>query len=329
MPVTAASTPPFTIVRCSYAVLGVSDLARSRHFYVDTLGLIETECRGNALYLRGLEERQHHSLVLVADAPERAPEAHALGYKVSCDEDLDAVAAFFRAKDLPVDWVERYAQGRSLCVRDPFGAPLEFHAEMTRAERALQRYGEYRGAQVLRLDHFNLFAAEVQRTHDFYAELGFRTTEYTETEAPEAQLWAVWMHRKGNVHDLALTNGRGPRLHHIGVWTPSPMSILHACDVLATTGYVASLERGPGRHGVSNAFFLYLRDPDGHRLELFASDYLTVDPDFEPIGWTLDDPQRQTLWGHPAPKSWFEEGTPFAGVSVSEPRLAQRPVVAR
>jgi len=43
----------------------------------------------------------------------------------------------------------------------------------------------------------------------------------------------------------------------------------------------------------------------------------------------LDDPQRQTLWGHPAPKSWFEEGSPFRNVPVREPVLAARPVVAR
>ncbi len=108
---------------------------------------------------------------------------------------------------------------------------------------------------------------------------------------------------QGNVHDLAFTNGRGPRLHHIGVWTAGPLDILHICDVMATSGYLANMERGPGRHGISNAFFLYIRDPDGHRIELFTSDYLTVDPDLEPLRWSLNDPQRQTLWGQPAPKS--------------------------
>ena len=129
--------------------------------------------------------------------------------------------------------------------------------------------------------------------------------------------------------DLAFTNGRGPRLHHIGVWTAGALDILHICDVMATSGYLANMERGPGRHGIANAFFLYVRDPDGHRVELFTSDYLTVDTDHEPIRWTLDNPQRQTLWGHPAPKSWFEEGSPFTGVPVREPVLAARPVVAR
>jgi catechol 2,3-dioxygenase len=142
-------------------------------------------------------------------------------------------------------------------------------------------------------------------------------------------MWAVWLHRKGNVHDLAFTNGSGPRLHHVGVWTASALDILHICDVMATCGYVANMERGPGRHGISNAFFLYVRDPDGHRVELFTSDYLTVDPDLEPLRWSLRDPQRQTLWGHPAPKSGFEEGSVFPGVAVREPALAAQPIVAR
>jgi catechol 2,3-dioxygenase len=138
----------------------------------------------------------------------------------------------------------------------------------------------------------------------------------------------VWLQRKGNVHDLAFTNGVGPRLHHVGVWTASVLDIIHICDVMATSGYLANMERGPGRHGISNAFFLYIRDPDGHRVELFTSDYLTVDPDHVPIRWSLTDPQRQTLWGHPAPASWFEQGSLFAGVVPRQPVLAAQPIVA-
>ena len=81
-------------------------------------------------------------------------------------------------------------------------------------------------------------------------------------------------------------------------------------------------------HGIGNAFFLYVRDPDGHRIEIYCSDYLTVDPDLEPIKWDLRDPQRQTLWGAPAPKSWFEEGTLFDGVAAREAVLKAQPIVA-
>jgi catechol 2,3-dioxygenase len=318
--------PPFNIVRASHVELGVRDLARSRAFYVDCLGLLATDEDADALYLRGVEERNHHSIVL---RKAREPAASALGFKLASEEDLDIAAVWFGARNLPVSFPDVPFQGRTLRTADAFGMPLELYFKMDQAPLMLQRYAAHQGARIQRIDHLNCFTPDVQASYDFYADLGFRLTEYTETEDTPAKLWAVWMHRKGNVHDLAFTNGLGPRLHHIGVWTAGALDILHICDVMATSGWLANMERGPGRHGISNAFFLYVRDPDGHRVELFASDYLTVDPDLEPIRWTLRDPQRQTLWGHPAPKSWFEEGTPFAGVPLREPVLAAQPVVAR
>ncbi len=117
------------------------------------------------------------------------------------------------------------------------------------------------------------------------------------------------MQRKGHAHDLATTNGAGPRLHHFAYWLPDGARISQLCDILAGAFETDRIERGPGRHGITNAYFLYLRDPDGHRIELYTSDYLSVDPDFEPIRWQLHDPRRQALWGGHAPKSWFLEGS--------------------
>ncbi len=57
----------------------------------------------------------------------------------------------------------------------------------------------------------------------------------------------------------------------------------------------------------------------GHRLELYTSDYFTGDHDHEPLRWSLRDPRRQTLWGAPAPRSWFEQGSPFADQAVRDP----------
>jgi len=303
--------PPFNIVRSSHVVLDVADLERSRAFYETTLGLHVEDASRGAVYLRGLEERQHHSVVL--DRAER-PAARHLGFKVASEEDLDKAAHHFKSRGFAPAFVERPYQGRTLHVADPQGLPLEFYFVMEKREILLQQYARYRGVQPQRLDHFNVFAPDVQGAIDFYASLGFRLTEYAEEDGPEGRVAAAWMHRKGNVHDLAFTNGRGPRLHHLAYWVPTAMNIIHLCDLMATTGYLPNLERGPGRHGISNAFFLYVRCPDGHRVELYASDYQTMDPDHEPIRWSLRDPRRQTLWGQPAPRSWFEEGSSFAGV---------------
>jgi catechol 2,3-dioxygenase len=302
--------PPFNIIRCSHVTLGVTDLARSKAFYADTLGLHVEDETADTLYLRGVEERQHHSLVLRKSTK---PEAHHLGFKVGSEDDLDRAAAYFKARDITHAFVERPFQGRTLQAVDPFGMPMELYFKMEQRERLLQQYVHYKGVQPQRLDHFNIFAPDVQGSMDFYAGLGFRLTEYSEEDGPNGRIAAAWMHRKGNVHDLAFTNGRGPRLHHLCYWSPTAMNIIHLCDVMATSGYLGNMERGPGRHGISNAFFLYVRCPDGHRVEIYTSDYQTMDPDHEPIRWSLRDPRRQTLWGQPAPKSWFEEGSAFAG----------------
>jgi catechol 2,3-dioxygenase len=319
-------TPPFNVVRASHVELGVRDLSRARAFYVDCLGYLVSAEEPEALYLRAVEERNHHSIVL---RKTKIPVAETLGFKLASEDDLDRAAAWFARRNLPTAFPELPYQGRTLRTADSTGMPLDFYFRMDQSERMLQRYSAYQGARIQRIDHINCFTPDVQASYDFYTELGFRLTEYTETDDTDPKLWAVWLHRKGNVHDLAFTNGRGPRLHHIGVWTAGPLDILHICDVMATSGYLPNMERGPGRHGISNAFFLYIRDPDGHRIELFTSDYLTVDPDLEPLRWSLTDPQRQTLWGHPAPKSWFEEGSEFSSVPVREPALEARPIVAR
>jgi catechol 2,3-dioxygenase len=186
---------------------------------------------------------------------------------------------------------------------------MAFYAGAKKHERLTQRYDLYRGPAIQRIDHFNYMVPDVQAVHDFYTEVfGFRLTEYTEDD--DGRLWAAWLHRKGNVHDLALTNGRGPRLHHVGVWVSDMHDLIRAADILGGAMETDRIERGPGRHGISNAMFLYLRDRDGNRVEIYTSDYLTVDPDLEPIRWHLDDRRRQTLWGAAAPHSWFEEASP-------------------
>ncbi len=317
--------PPFNVVRASHVILTVADLAHSREFYEKIIGLDVTHADSTMVCMRGMEERNSHSLVLQPAKGE--PCCLRLGFKVGSERDLELAQEHFRSIGCAADMAESPHLGRVLRAAEPAGVPLEFACSFPQEERILQQYGRYRGVHPLRIDHFNCFSSDVQASLEFYNSLGFRLTEYTATDDGE-QIWAAWMHRKGSVHDVAFTNGRGPRLHHVAFWVPNPLNIIHLCDVMATTGYLANLERGPGRHGISNAFFLYVRDPDGHRIEFYACDYLTVDPDLEPIRWSLTDPQRQTLWGAPAPKSWFEEGTVFGGVDVSEPLLKAQPIVA-
>jgi 3,4-dihydroxyphenylacetate 2,3-dioxygenase len=321
--------PGFNIIRAAHAEYVVTDLHRARHFYVDVLGFVVTVETPAAIYLRGYEEAAHHSLILRKG---QEPAVAHLAFRVASEEDLDALTRHFQAHGLTSTWAEDVepGQGRALRLQDPLGFPVEFFATMEREERLLQRFDLHRGAQVMRIDHFNLHVPDVQAAYDYYKTLGFRCSEYTSTDPPDEKLWAAWMYRKQDVHDVALMNGRGPRLHHLGFWVTDTSSVLRTCDLLAATGNVDAIERGPGRHGLSNAFFLYLRDPDGHRIELYTNDYFTGDSDFEPLRWSVNDLRRGTFWGHAAPASWFEESSRVQTldgdlVDLQEQLLKERP----
>src|SRR6195256_5052614 len=109
-------TPPFNVTRASHAVLTVKDLARSRAFYVDLIGFIVSEEDKDAIYLRGVAEACHHSLVLKRARGE--PEAERVGMRVFTDEDLEKAKFHFEKAGLPAEWVEVPHQGRTLHVAD-------------------------------------------------------------------------------------------------------------------------------------------------------------------------------------------------------------------
>jgi catechol 2,3-dioxygenase len=322
----------FNILKAGHVELRVTDLDLAREFYVDLLGFIETERQGDRLYLRCIEDWEHHSLIL---RQAESPGLSHIAYRVASEADLDALDRVVRDHNLPARWFEpdeELGQGRALRFTDPMGFPIEFYHQIERVERHLQQFHLHRGAHIMRADHVNLHVPDVTFAESWYANvLGFRRSEYTETEDDPPRIWASWLHRKQNVHDVALMTGPGPRLHHVGFSMQESGNVLRAADILSAAGYEKNLERGPGRHGISNAMFLYVLDPDGNRIELYTNDYLIPDPDFEPIRWNLNDPKRQTYWGAPAPRSWFDDASLVESLSGDEfvrltaPNMADRP----
>src|SRR5438270_8277272 len=108
---THISDPPFNIIRCSHAVLDVVDLNASREFYENTVGLHVEDRDDSAVYLRGSEEHQHHSLVLRKAAKSNCGR---LGFKVGNEHDLDKAAAFFSENGIACAFAEQPFQGRTL-----------------------------------------------------------------------------------------------------------------------------------------------------------------------------------------------------------------------
>jgi catechol 2,3-dioxygenase len=318
------------ILKLGHVEFRTTDLERAREFYVDLIGLHETGRDENRIYLRCTEDRQHHTFVLRQAA---APGVGTIGFRVAAEEDLDRMKARFEELGLPVRWSgnDILGQGRTLRMQDPLGFTIDYYAEVETVPWLVQQYHLHKGPSPTRIDHVNVLTPDAQAGYDWYTqELGFGCAEYTESEPPDPRIWASWLFRKATVHDIAVMTGAGPAAHHVGISLPEPLSIIRACDMLAGAGYADSLERGPARHGISNALFVYVRDPDGNRFELYTGDYLTGDTSAKPIRWSLNNPVRQTLWGAPPPRRWFEESMAvetFDGSAMQETKAPQLPAV--
>jgi catechol 2,3-dioxygenase len=90
-------------------------------------------------------------------------------------------------------------------------------------------------------------------------------------------------------------------------------------------GFADNIEYGPGRHGPGLALFIYMRDPDGHRIELFNTHYQCMDIEDEPVRWDASVAGKRR-WQLPARAQWFAEASRFAGIESREPAKKGNPM---
>ena len=279
--------PPFNVVRASHVELAVRDLARVARLLCRLPGL-SGQRRGAGRALSAGGRGAQPSFDRAARGATSRPRTRSASSSAS-EDDLDRAAAWFARRNLPTAFPEVPLPGPHAAHRrhHRHAARLLFQDGPGRAHAAAlcrppgrahpahrphqllhaRRAGELRLLHRARLPPDRIHR-DRRRATPSSGRCGC-TARATSTTSPSPTAAG-----RG-----CTTSASGPR---------APLDILHICDVMATSGYLANMERGPGRHGISNAFFLYIRDPDGHRIELFTSDYLTVDPDLEPLRWSLD-----------------------------------------
>lgn len=318
----STTTAPPDIVRGAYLDLVVTDLAAAREFYVDILGLVVTKEDDHAIYLRTFEEFIHHNLVL-RQGPTAA--AAALSFRVRTPADVDQAEAYYRDLGCPVERRrEGFVDGIGDAVRviDPLGFPYEFFYQCEHVERLAWSYHLFGSNALVRFDHFNQATPDVPSGCQYLQGLGFGVSEDIEDE--NGVVYAAWLYRKQTVHDTALTGGAGPRLHHIAFSTHERNHITNLCDRLGALRKSDVIERGPGRHGVSNAFYLYVLDPDGNRIEIYTQDYYTGDPDNPKVTWDVHDNQRRDWWGNPVVPSWYTNASPVLDLDQNPQKVIER-----
>lgn len=304
--------PPFNITRAGHMVLTGRDLAAAKDFYTRVIGLVVSDEDPAILYLRGLEEIAHHSLVIKKTAS--SPVCERVGLRVLTEDELEKAHRHYASIGLKPIWVDMPFQGRTLHVSDPFGVPYELCARMAPVQRHIMTKDHHGGGCALRFDHLQLHMTDIAKAAAFYTSLGFRTSDYL-VAGDSDEVTGAFMHRKDIPWDLVFLRGTGPRMHHFAYVVPSAIDMFRACDAAGFYKFGPSVEHGPGRHGMGHVQFTYLRDPDGHRIELvLEAPHLMTDLENEPVRWNAERRKNAIDWGNPPPRRWYDDATHFPGV---------------
>ena len=176
-----------------------------------------------------------------------------------------------------------------------------------------------RGAAVRCLHHVTLNASQIRACREFYQQhLGFRYHDGAILDGTDQELTA-FLAVTAHHHDLGLIRdpaGARGRLNHIAFYLDTREEVMRAADVLRDYDKTI-IEFGPGRHAGDEAFFLYLREPGGNRIELYTGEALILAPDWEPVRWLASE-NPMLYWGGAVPRSMYEYATPL----VDRPKSA-------
>jgi biphenyl-2,3-diol 1,2-dioxygenase len=309
------------LARLGHVALRTPDLDASLWFFDTVVGLELVERTKDAAYLRAWGDHEHHTLALLNGDTGKLDH---VGWRTKRPEDVDEFARRLVDDGLEIERVPPGAesgQGAAIRFRTPGGLPYEIYYDVEKRPAREGRTPTIKtnsgrvwdhGISPRRVDHVNFVTPDVAAEEAWtQSRLGFRTHEYMRLD--DGTVEASWLSVTALAHDLAL--GRGPSpgevgLHHVAYVLDNASDVLRAAEIYAEHGLTA--DHGPGRHAISQAVCIYVRDPgSGHRLELYSGAYLVLDPDWEPIEWTQSE-YRQ--WWGPQP-----DRSPESAIDVITP----------
>lgn len=310
--------PVFDLAQIAHVEIFSPDVDGTVWFFKDLLGMLETERDATSVYLRAYEDFYHHSLKVTA---RDKPGLGHIGWRSSSPQALERRAKAIEATGLGRGWIDNQkGHGRAYEFTSPDGHLQRIfwdvdYCKVAEADRSLllsrPQKRPLQGVPVRRLDHVNIMCSDVTKNRHFFEEaLGFNLRENVMLDGVEA---GAWMSVSPLVHELACmrdTSGQKGRFHHVAFWYGYPQHLNDIADVFAERGI--HVEAGPGKHGISQALFMYVYEPGGNRVELFGdTGYLIFDPAWKPITWTKENLDKGIIWyGSPVPQEFFLYGTP-------------------
>jgi len=189
-----------------------------------------------------------------------------------------------------------------------------------------------RGAGARRIDHVTFNTDDPFRDANWFQEtLGFRFMEFAKLDHADLVVTA-FVSSTPMSHDLGLVldavdrtgklSGVKGRANHVAFWVDTREDVLRTADLYREAGL--EIEYGPGKHGVGENLFLYVREPGGMRVELFSGGYMLYAPDIFPFEWRVSQGSLN-VWNpsHMIPDGYlFDAFPPLEPAAVKQRALA-------
>ena len=308
----------FDLAHLAHVELLSTRFEESRNFFVNVMGMTESGRRGDSVYLRGWDDYEHHTLKLTAS---KTPGMGHFAFRAASPEALQRRVKLIEQAGFGKGWTAGdlgHGPAYAFTTTDGHDMELYYETEWYRPPAELKpslknqamRFPA-RGANVRRLDHLNLLAADVSALRQFFEEiLGMRVTEKIVLDNGEEA--GVWVTATNKSYDVAFTAdhyGARGRFHHVTYALDSREEVLRAADIFLENG--VHIETGPHKHAIQQTFFLYVYEPSGIRVEVAnAGARLILAPDWQTVVWTEAERKKGQAWGLKTIESFHTHGTP-------------------
>lgn len=300
------------------------------YFFHEMLGLEISHREGQSVYMRAYEDFYQYTLKIT----ERdQPGLEEITWRSKSPEALNRIVDSLEESGFGLGWThDDYAHGPAYKFRTPDGHAMKIlweldyfvaPADLRSKLRSRPSMRPLRGIPVRRIDHVNIMVSDVPSHRDFMVnQLGFKVREQKIGE--NGVVVGSWLSVSALVHEIALMRDAmrvGNRFHHVAYWYGAPQHLLDIADVFSERDI--TIEAGPAKHGTTQAYFMYVLEPGGNRVELFGdTGYLIFDPDWQAVTWNVAnevDLEKSSIWfGGGLPRSFYHYGTP----AVPEAELA-------
>lgn len=281
------------IVGLGYIGINATDLNAWKTYASKIIGAQVVDESEDSLSLR-IDDKQYR--FVLHRAPQDGPAYY--GWDVGSENSLKEICSVFDADNVKYERVDdELARHKNVLglvkVNDPGGNPLElFFGQLTGKHFTPSRemVGGFISTDDVGLGHVVLVTTQLEAMLDFYAELGFRTSERIFMQAIDT--FAHFLHCNKRQHSLAIIPAPHDGMHHFMLEAKSMRDVGSAYDAAQDLGVTITMSLGQHTNDLMTSF--YSKTPGGFDMEYGTGGLLIEDAD----NWQVKEFDAVSFWGH-------------------------------